>query len=281
VAPEEGSDDQSSPKRKKPRTTLDKKQISDLLKRISSIYEGIQSSTLALCHFSDPVQNNHIPWPSPLSPPVDRFEIRKSENHITFQYMGRSMFQEVFEQATGEGFETAFSQLYLYGPSGVGKSHLLAALVFSLVQKGSRVVYIPNCRAAVKNPYRRLQAALLFAFHGDEILQSAVAEAVDVDDLVKITHAQLNKSLYLIVDQYNALDIDEGRKDDAERRKEVLCDALASIGDDQRYIFSASANAKSNQLAERKQAEIKVIYLNAGMTKVRPPTCSNCLVLYP
>ena len=74
-----------------------------------------------------------------------------------------------------------------------------------------------------------------------------------------MTSDQLNKSLYLIVDQCNALDIDVDRKDPENGLKTVLYEALASIGNYQRYIFSASANPKSSQVAEQKQTAIKVI----------------------
>ena len=48
---------------------LEEEWSSDLLKRISSIYKEIEFSTLTPDHFSNPSQNNHIPWPSPLPPP--------------------------------------------------------------------------------------------------------------------------------------------------------------------------------------------------------------------
>ena len=104
---------------------------------------------------------------------------------------------------------------------------------------------------------------------------------MDIRDLLKVTRAQLNKSLYLIIDQFNALDFDVDHKDPEEGLKTVLYEALVSIGNDQRYIFSASANAKSNQAAEQKQTGIKVIYLNAGMTRVRPHTFQSVLSYIP
>ncbi len=193
--------------------------------------------------------------------------------------MGRSVFKVVLEDATGDGFERAFRRLYLYGIAGVGKSHLLAALVFALVQNGNRVVYIPDCLAAVADPYRYLQAALLFAYHGDDDSQGAVAGAEDIRDLINVIRAQPDKSLYLVVDQFNALDVDIDNTDPGKGLKTVLYEALESIGDRQKHIFSASANVKSNQVANKKQTGNKVIRLNAGMTRVRPHTFSFQTVL--
>ena len=223
---------------------------------------------------------NHIPWPSPFGPPLDRFETRGSKNHpTTIEYMGRSIFEEVWKDATGDGFKTKFNNLYLYGPSGVGKSHLLAALVFSLVQRGERVVYIPDCYMAVKNPYTSLLAALLFAFHGVSNLQRAIVQARTLDDLIGVMQFQPQLSFYLIVDQCNALEV-EHEKDLGAARKAALENALANISFHQKYIFSATADAKANRDADKKQTGIKVFYLNAGMSRVCPHTFSNHLVLY-
>jgi len=192
--------------------------------------------------------------------------------------MGRSIFKEVWKEATGDGFDAfKFNELYLYGPSGMGKSHVLAALVFSLVQRGDRVVYIPDCRRAAKKPYNNLQKALLFAFHGEEGLQRALAEADNLDELKDVIDTQSSKSFYLIVDQLDSLDVDE-RNGDSDVRD--LYTALKNISDGQKYIFSASAGARSNRAADKKQTGIRVIRLNAGMTPVRPHTLSNYLTLY-
>jgi hypothetical protein len=188
--------------------------------------------------------------------------------------MGRSIFEEVWKEAIGNGFENKFRKLYLYGPSGVGKSHLLAALVFSLVRHGERVVYIADCQAAASDPLNTLRTALLFAFHDVEDLQGALADAGNLGDITNVIHTQHSRSFYLIV---NSLDFDVCKKDpDAQD----LYTALKRIGSCQKYIFSASANLESDQVADKKQTETKVIRLNAGMTQVCPHSFSNYLVLY-
>ena len=190
----------------------------------------------------------------------------------TVKYMGRSVFMDIWEEATGNWYENGFSSLYLYGPAGVGKSHILTALVFSLIKQGNRVVYIPDCRAAVKDPWANIRIALLFAFDGYPDLQHAIAKAGTLNDIMKVICTLENHSLYLVVDQLNALDADVRETGHADRRKMDLDDAVASISNSQKYIFSSSANAISIQLADQKQTGIRVFRLNKGMTPVCPHT---------
>ncbi|ADE14052.1 DnaA regulatory inactivator Hda [Nitrosococcus halophilus Nc 4] len=62
-------------------------------------------------------------------------------------------------QGEGERF------LYLWGPSGVGKTHLLLAACQAAAQRGERVAYVPLKRAAIMAPeiLRGLEAAALVA----------------------------------------------------------------------------------------------------------------------
>jgi len=53
--------------------------------------------------------------------------------------MGRSSFQRLLKEVEDPSFLSGLSTLYVYGPSGTGKSHLLAVLVYYLVWKGERV----------------------------------------------------------------------------------------------------------------------------------------------
>lgn len=157
-------------------------------------------------------------------------------------------------------------------PAGVGKSNILTALVFSLVKQGNYVIYIPDCRAAVKDPLTNIRVALLFAFDDHPALQRAIATAGTYNDIMKVIRTLENRSLYLVVDQLNALDPDIHETGHADRRRKDLDDAIATISNYQKYIFSSSANAISNQLADQRQTGIRVLRLNKGMTPVCPQT---------
>jgi ABC-type cobalamin transport system ATPase subunit len=97
-----------------------------------------------LCFFSDPL-------------PADRFTI--TEGKVT--YVGRERFTEVYDKVQTLQYESSFRRLYVSGPMGHGKSHLLAALVCFLIKEGKCVIYIPDCAALVMKPIVTLRAALL------------------------------------------------------------------------------------------------------------------------
>lgn len=77
--------------------------------------------------------------------------------------MGRSKFSVVLNEVEDRQFLNGSHSLYLYDPSGMGKPHLLAALVCYLIQKGSE-----SCISPIAKIFSyTLREALLFAFHGD------------------------------------------------------------------------------------------------------------------
>ena len=238
------------------------------------------TSNIELGDLSDPSKTNDIPWPSPL-PLSSRFHYSPENGVRTFRYMGRSVFEAVWTKATSNWYSARerYQQLYLYGLAGVGKSHLMAALVFYLVRQGHRVVYIPDCRAALANPFHYIQGALLFAFYGDSDSYYLISEAENMDDLRAVVTGHYPPPFYLIVNQCNALEVDVGKIDLQESTKVAMYCDLEKIGAFQKYIFSASAGAESNCVAERQQTGIEVIRFNAGMTPVRPHF-SECLILH-
>jgi DNA replication protein DnaC len=66
------------------------------------------------------------------------------------------------------------SETWLCGTEGFGKSHLIATLVCYLTAKGDRTIYIPDCGACLKNPFRYIQAAMLFAWANNEEKQAEI-----------------------------------------------------------------------------------------------------------
>lgn len=77
---------------------------------------------------------------------MDRFSIKQG----TFQYMPREKF-EALAKEIGNLSRTAYRKLFVYGTIGYGKSHILAAMTCFLIRQGKRVVYLPDCRAMIKN----------------------------------------------------------------------------------------------------------------------------------
>jgi hypothetical protein len=245
--------------------------------KISSIHDAIRSCSINPGDLSDPFKTKDIPWPSPLplpsrfSPPNKDDATIPEGNVRTFQYMGRAMFKEFLSSATGNVFMW-YRKLYLHGPSGVGKTHLLAALVFYLVQKRERVVYLPDCGDVLSNPLRCIKEALLFAFYDDRTMLKTIAAIGTLEGLSRVVNYRSPGSLYFIVDQWNALD-SKGENESALKK------TLDEMGIPQKYIFSASADAQSNRHVDEEQSGIQLIRFYQGMTQVCPHF-SNCAILH-
>jgi hypothetical protein len=229
----------------------------EIMTKISLVHEAIQSISDDF-DFSNPHNRTILPFPSPLEIPWGRFQVACTKPMRTFQYMGRSAFHTILNEAADLHSLNGSQTLYLYGTSGTGKSHLLAALVCYLVLGRNRVIYIPDCSQLLDNPLETLRAALLFAFHDDSGLCKAIESANDVDGLIRSVKRPRHEPLYLIVDQRNALDYKSDAGDHIKTTVRGYIDAMKSGW---RYIFSASANEQADRDADKKQTRIKTIYL--------------------
>ena len=212
--------------------------------------------------FSDPRMLSLLPFPSLLEKPK-RFTISDHDGVEHFEYMGRLKFGELRTRIKGEYFLRAYERLYVYGTSGSGKSHILAALVCQLIREGERVVYLPDCYRLLENAARAIWHALLFAFHDTAHLE-AVENPDDVDALIAFMSHW--KNLYVVVDQMNSLEAVQ--QDERAEKKKKVRDWLDRMRSGHRYIFSASANEISSREAHTKQSGIEVFYILGGMTKV-------------
>jgi IstB-like ATP binding protein len=212
---------------------------------------------------SNPSTFTTLPFSSLLPMPSQRFEKRKINGVQQFEYMGRSMFRELQMRIEKGAFLDGNESLYLYGTSGSGKSHLLAALVYHLIRKGERVFYIPDCSSLLLEPAETMLAAFHFAFYDSPVLET-IGDPHDVGALIRIMSK--HRDLYIIVDQVNTLELIE--KDSCKARKEQALDWLRSLRYKHRYIFGASANENSNRDADRKQSGISVCRIFGGMSRV-------------
>ena len=237
------------------------------ISKISSIHEAIKS--IGKIDFAKPDLFTELPFPSPIPPPYERFSWSKPPGGVErFQYIGREMFAQLQDSIRQPDIQNEFNRLYLYGPSGTGKSHLLAALVCQLVLDKERVFYIPDCRRlVVEDPFLHIQNALLFAFHGDLRAYSRITGARTLDQLLWFRRSQPPLSFYVVIDQCNALEFRD-TNDQYRGRKEQILQFLNAIGTGQKYIYSASSNEQASSDAEGKQLNIKTLYFRSGMSKV-------------
>lgn len=256
------------------------------------IHQAIQSIDPNL-DFSDPRMSITLPFPS-LLPIPQRFQTAKFKDSVKgFQFMGRSMFSSLLEEVQTPDFLSKRHDLSLYGTSGTGKSHLLAALVCHLVRDKKRVIYLPDCHYLLKDAREGFRSALLFAFYNDHFSRQTIENALSVDELVGFVRKQPRSSLYLIVDQRNALEVgpDSDGPDLDKAIKYRAWEWLRFMSAPSLYIFNYVATKRSDRDASLKQRNIKTIRLHEGMTKVCPhlfnslvsrsPGGDKCLVHSP
>jgi ABC-type phosphate/phosphonate transport system ATPase subunit len=179
--------------------------------------------------------------------------------------MGRSRFDELVQEMKTTNFIDSLERIYLYGSSGSGKSHMLAALAFKLVREGKRVLYFPDCVTLARDFESCLRQAMSFAFYDSDLLK--IINSACLEDLVRIWMSQKERH-YLLVDQLNAL---ENHDDGPSIRSTLERMALHH-----HYIFSASANEKTNKEVMRKQTGTVAITFHGGMDEVR----SDFVALY-
>ena len=206
---------------------------------------------------SDSSTFNDLPCPSPLLMPPQRFESKVINGIDHFEYMGRAQFHELQERINDNIFQKGAETIYLYGTSGSGKSHLLAALVYHLVRKGQRVFYIPDCYRLLLDPVETMWNAYHFAYNDSPDLRTTES----VKELIE--SMRNDREVYIIVDQVNALESETNKE-----VKDQVSRWLRTLRSNHRYLFSASANEKSNQDAEKKQNGISVFPMFGGMNLV-------------
>jgi hypothetical protein len=214
---------------------------------------------------SSPSTFKALPFPSLFPMPSQRFEKKVIDGIDHFEYMGRSHFHELQRLVQSEDFLNASESLYLYGTSGSGKSHILAALAYHLICAGQRVIYVPDCSNLCLGPAEQIWKALKFAFYDSAALGST-GDSYDVDAFIHLISQR--QDLYIIVNQTNALEIAEDDSRGAPTLQAIhWLDALR-LNHPTHYIFSASANEKSNRDADRKQSSISVFRIFGGMSPV-------------
>jgi Cdc6-like AAA superfamily ATPase len=203
---------------------------------------------------SDPKTFIDLPFPSLLEYQTARFDTSHPNNVPHFQYMGRRTLQRLEKRIQEENFQKSYQDLYVYGTSGSGKSHILAALVCRLIHKGERVLYIPDCESFLKDPFRVIRTALLFAFY--DSTPTNLRSITNLPDTHLVTSLSKYPNLYIIVDQLNALEVKED--DPLTQAKNHASQLLNRLKYRHRYIFCASANEKSNRQADTKDTVFSI-----------------------
>lgn len=218
--------------------------------------------------FSDPKIYSTLPFPSPLVVSEELFDFLPATDNVrTFRYMGRSPFEHLMKDLEDPRFLSGYHYLFLTGPSGTGKSFILAALVRSLIRKGKRVLYIPDCGVLLGDAEKALRKALQFTFHDDRVMCRTINGAQGTDDLIRIVGRQIDHSLYVVADQCNALDTN-GVEDPRYQAKVNARTYIGKLGSSQMFIFSTSGKPRPDRRNDGDGRSVKSIFLHSGLTSV-------------
>jgi hypothetical protein len=234
---------------------------------ITLIHSALKSTSPDM-DLSDPTKYFTLPFPS--SRMVSRFHFLPVTDRVQrFRYMGRSKFKDVLNEVEDPRFLRGAYSLYLNGPSGIGKSYILAALVCLLIRKGNYVVYIPDCGDLLQGAEGYLRRALQLAFHRDSGLCSQLTSARLTDDFLLTVKEHADNTLYVVLDQFNALDSD-GANDPLHHARANAQVYIGNLGSKQRRIFSTSGKHHSDRAGRGQHGSVKFISLHAGLSEVRP-----------
>jgi hypothetical protein len=162
----------------------------------------------------------------------ERFKV-VSKAEDKWSYMGRTMFKKLLEKLKNVQESCSYTTVWLHGTQGYGKSHLLAALVCYLAAQDERVVYIPDCRAMVKEPVEYLQSAMLFAWADDITTQKEIITLKTKEEIRDFFESETD--VIFVVDQMNAF------KESTQKMKDVD-EWLESLSYGHKKVYSSSAN---------------------------------------
>jgi len=209
-----------------------------------------------------------IPLPisiSSLRKPYDRFG--STTQNGTFLYQGRRQFTSIHATIRAmKDCELTPKTVYLNGCMGVGKSHILAAVVCELRKSGERVLYLPDCEEFVSAPFSYLQYALAAAF-ADDANKLLTIDTCTTDQQLLCFSGNLPVQgirMFVVVDQVNALDQDSPGNHSLGNKSRVTT-LIAELGFHHYLVKSSSANFELAIQARATQENVTKINLFGGL----------------
>ena len=215
--------------------------------------------------FSEPESVFCLPFPS-LHQIPRRFEMLDSN---LFTFNGREVFATIWQKWLEISDENYCyrAAISIYGSTGYGKSHILAALVCLLIHSGERVIYIPDCEEASRQALDYLQTAFLFAFFDSPSDAGRILAWKTAEDVKKFRDFG-GRRLCFVIDQRDALDPLDEVFDFENKDRGDFDRLLTTIAVGHKEINGASANACSYKYGRLKQTNDLKIDMLGGMTKV-------------
>ena len=184
----------------------------------------------------------------------DKIEV-DNEAGVRWPYVGRTKFETLVEKLKRVRKSLQLTTVWLYGTQGYGKSHLLAALVCYLAAQDERVVYIPDCRALLKDPVKYVRAAMLFAW-ADDIRTQKEIMTLNTQGETRDFFLSPEKIIF-VIDQMNAL-----------KMRADIYNWITSLTSRHKSVFSSSANYWEFHDQTQQQSSNLVVYAYGGLNRV-------------
>jgi hypothetical protein len=175
------------------------------------------------------------------------------------------MFKELLRVLKEVRESSTRTTAWLYGTHGYGKSYLLAALVCYLVAQDERVVYIPDCRALLKDPVKYVRAVMLFAW-ADNITSQEEIITLNTEKAIE-AFFESQKSVIFVIDQRNGFNQSSCSEKRAARREDLL-DWTERFAFGHKGVSSSSANYADYHEQINKENSNIVLCAYRGLTRV-------------
>ncbi|KAK2783618.1 hypothetical protein FQN52_009545 [Onygenales sp. PD_12] len=180
----------------------------------------------------------------------------------SYWYMGREEFARIADSFIDVLRGSNVLDLWLYGPIGYGKSHILAALVYYLTSTGHRVIYIPDCRLCHRNPVTYVQNSMFFAWADDRAKLDKILSFRTLEDIEGFMRLY-GKGVTFIIDQVNPFTPDDMT---GQNENEKIRSWLDRCRGYLPALLSTSANNSSFLSTSHRQSNEKTIYVQGGFS---------------
>jgi hypothetical protein len=142
-------------------------------------------------------------------------------------------------------------------------------MVCLLMRKGRKVVFLPDCKALLRDPVDYFRSALLLTFAAEPYIQAQVARLCSVETVISFCKTHTFNHLTFIVDQFNALEIDKDKDDAKLQDKKAAARHLIDRSTyDRALLTAASANNLTARVIHDKQLNMNIVTLFGGMAQV-------------
>lgn len=245
--------------------------------KVETLLNAIKDPTVAMDvdSLSNPETFIDLPYPSTTFRLPARFNtFRDEKGVIRFTFMGREVLRDLYGAVNNFYNDPQFggnnrSCIHFNGLTGVGKSHVMAALACILMRQGKTVIYIPSCDIFVKNPIQHFKEFASLAFPN---LQEDISTLDNMDDVRAFLDDLDRGSIVCIADQYDVL---ESRPQDSSILREnraIAAEIVERIFETHLLVFNLSPDPTQYPVPSTNDSEAYTSYTNVslhnGLTKV-------------